>query len=89
MERYTLSDLIAEREAKANRQDGTLTISMVVTVPSYTKDSARSSIKHVTLARYHGVTVEESHELKDWFLKSNDELLPAFIVVKWEQCKYL
>lgn len=89
MQPYTLSDLIAEREAKVNRQDGTLTISMVVTVPSYAKDSARSRIKHVTLARYHDVTVEESHELKDWFLKSNDELLPAFITTKWEQRKYL
>ena len=85
MEKTTLSDIIAKREPEAI---GVLTISMVITTPASGSDF-RSRTKHVTLARYHHVTVNESHELKDKFLRSNDELLPAFIVVKWEQCKYL
>jgi hypothetical protein len=65
---------------------GTLTLSMVVTV---TQLNARSRTKHVTLARYHGVSKSEAKELKAKFLHHNDELIPDFITAKWEFREYL
>jgi hypothetical protein len=66
---------------------GTLTLSMVVTVPGY--DNARSRTKHVTLARYHCVSVSDAKELKARFCVTNDELIPDFIVAKWEHKQYI
>ena len=66
---------------------GVFTLSMVITVPN--EGSDRSRTKHVTLARYHGVTFEESHELKEKFLRTNDELVAAFIAGKWSQHEYI
>jgi hypothetical protein len=65
---------------------GTLTISMVVTVPQL---SNRSRTKNVTLARYHYVNKNDAKELKAKFLHANDELIPDFITAKWEFVEYL
>ena len=56
---------------------GTLTISMVVTVPGY--DNYRSRTKHVTLARYHALSVDDAKEMKARFCLANDELIPDFV----------
>ena len=66
---------------------GVFTLSMVITVPGGSSD--RNRTKHVTLARYYGVTLAESHELKEQFLKTNDELVAAFIAGKWSQHEYI
>ena len=65
---------------------GTLTLSMVVTVPQLNN---RSRIKHVTLARYHYVNKDDAEKLKAKFIHSNDELLPDFITAKWSFVTYL
>ena len=65
---------------------GTLTLSMVVTVPQLNN---RSRIKTVTLARYHYVSKDDATELKAKFLRSNDELIPDFVTAKWEYVAYL
>ena len=65
---------------------GTLTLSMVVTVPHL---SSSSRIKHVTLARYHYVNKDDAEKLKAKFIHSNDELLPDFITAKWSFVTYL
>jgi hypothetical protein len=65
---------------------GTLTLSMVVTVPQLNN---RSRTKHITLARYHCVNRTEARELKAKFLHANDELIPDFITAKWEFVEYL
>ena len=65
---------------------GTLTLSMVVTVPQL---SSRSRTKHITLARYHCVSKDDAKELKAKFLHANDELIPDFITAKWEFVEYL
>jgi hypothetical protein len=67
---------------------GTLTLSMVVTVP-YISSNRRSRIKRVTLARYHSVSKSEAVELKAKFLHHNDELVPDFITAKWEFVEYI
>lgn len=66
---------------------GTLTLSMVVTLPAYNLGKTRS--KGITLATFHCVTIDEAHELKSKFLRSNDELVPDFITAKWEYREYL
>jgi hypothetical protein len=66
---------------------GTLTLSLVVTVPGY--DTYRSRTKHVTLARYHRLTVDAAREIKARFIKTNDDLIPDFINAKWEHKQYL
>ena len=66
---------------------GTLTISMVITMPGF--NNTRSKTKHVALARYHHVTLDQAHELKDVFIKTNDELVAEFISAKWECRQYL
>jgi hypothetical protein len=66
---------------------GTLTLSMVITVPGY--DNARSRTKHVTLARYYYIPYEQAQDLKDRFLKTNDELLPEFVNAKWQVTEHL
>ena len=65
---------------------GTLTLSMVVTVPHL---SGRSRTKHVTLARYYSVSSDVARELKARFCLSNDELIPDFICGKWEFKEYI
>lgn len=65
---------------------GTLTLSMVVTVPQL---SSRSRIKQVTLARYNYVNKDDAEKLKAKFIHSNDELLPDFITAKWSFVTYL
>lgn len=65
---------------------GTFTLSMVVTVPQLNN---RSRTKHVTLARYYGVSRDEAKELKDKFTYHNDELIPDFICGKWEFKEYI
>ena len=65
---------------------GTLTLSMVVTVPYLNK---RSRIKTVTLQRYHCVNRAEAKELKAKFLHHNDELIPDFITAKWDFVEYI
>jgi len=65
---------------------GTLTLSMVVTVPQL---NHRSKTKHVTLARYHSVSKDQAIELKEKFLHSNDEMIPDFVMAKWEFREYL
>jgi UV DNA damage repair endonuclease len=65
---------------------GTLTLSMVITVPQL---SNRSRTKTVTLARYHYVSKDDAKELKAKFLRANDELIPEFITAKWEFVEYL
>ena len=67
---------------------GTLTLSMVVTVP-YISSNQRGRIKRVTLVRYHYVTKSEAKELKDKFVHHNDELVPDFINAKWEFVEYI
>jgi len=66
---------------------GTLTLSMVVTVPYIS--SRRGRIKRVTLARYPYVTRSEADELKAKFVHHNDELVPDFITAKWEFVEYI
>jgi len=66
---------------------GTLTLSMVVTIPGY--DNARSRTKHIVLARYHCVNRTEARELKARFCLTNDELIPDFICGKWEFKEYI
>jgi hypothetical protein len=65
---------------------GTLTLSMVVTVPQL---NDRSRTKHLTLACYHYVSRSEAEELKAKFLHHNDELVPDFITAKWEFVEYI
>ena len=66
---------------------GTLTLSMVVTVPGY--DNHRSKTKHVTLARYHCLSLDDAKEMKARFCTTNDELIPDFITAKWEHKQYI
>ena len=65
---------------------GVLVLSMVVTVP---RTNDRSAFKHVTLARYHGVSLTEAKELKARFCMANDELLPDYITGKWQVTEYI
>jgi len=65
---------------------GTLTLAMVVTVPQLNN---RSRTKHVTLARYHCVSRDEAYKLKEKFLHHNDELIPDFVIAKWEFSEYI
>ncbi len=65
---------------------GTLTLSMVVTVPQL---SNRSRIKQVTLARYNYVNKEDAEKLKAKFIHSNDELIPDYITARWSFVTYL
>jgi len=67
---------------------GTLTLSMVVTVP-YINSSRHGRIKRVTLARFSGVTKSEAKELRDKFVRHNDELVPDFITARWEFVDYI
>ena len=66
---------------------GTLTLSLVVTVPGY--DNHRSRTKHVTLARYHYLSVDAARDMKARFIKTNDDLIPDSINAKWEHKEYL
>ena len=66
---------------------GTLTLSLVITVPGY--DNYRSRTKHVTLARYHCLSVESAREMKARFIKTNDDLIPDSINAKWELKQYI
>ena len=66
---------------------GTLTLSMVVTVPGFT--NSRSRTKHVTLARFHSLSIDAAKEMKARFLHANDELVPDFIIAKWEHKEYI
>ena len=59
---------------------------MVLTVPA---SKGRSRTKHVTLARYYGVSEVEARELKARFCMANDELLPDFITGKWQYTSYI
>ncbi len=65
---------------------GTLTLSMVVTVPQL---SNRSRIKQVTLARYNYVNKDDAEKLKAKFIHSNDELVPDYITARWSFVTYL
>jgi hypothetical protein len=65
---------------------GTLTLSMVVTVPQL---SNRSRIKQVTLARYNYVNKDDAEKLKAKFIHSNDELIPDYITARWSFVTYL
>jgi len=65
---------------------GTLTLSMVVTVPHL---SSSSRIKHVTLARYNYVNKDDAEKLKAKFIHSNDELIPDYITARWSFVTYL
>jgi len=65
---------------------GTLTLSMVVTVPQLNN---RSRIKQVTLARYNYVNKEDAEKLKAKFIHSNDELIPDYITARWSFVTYL
>jgi len=65
---------------------GTLTLSMVVTVPQL---SNRSRIKQVTLARYNYVNKDDAEKLKAKFIHSNDELIPDYITARWAFVTYL
>lgn len=65
---------------------GTLTLSMVVTVPQL---SSRSRIKQVTLARYNYVNKNDAEKLKAKFIHSNDELIPDYITARWSFVTYL
>jgi hypothetical protein len=65
---------------------GTLTLSMVVTVPHL---SSSSKIKQVTLARYNYVNKDDAEKLKAKFIHSNDELIPDYITARWSFVTYL
>ena len=65
---------------------GTLTLSMVVTVPQLNN---RSRIKQVTLARYNYVNKDDAEKLKAKFIHSNDELIPDYITARWAFVTYL
>ena len=65
---------------------GTLTLSMALTVPQL---GTRSRFKQVILARYHCVNRTEARELKAKFLHHNDELNPEFITAKWEFVEHI
>ena len=65
---------------------GTLTLSMVVTVPHL---SSSNKIKQVTLARYNYVNKDDAEKLKAKFIHSNDELIPDYITARWSFVTYL
>ena len=65
---------------------GTLTLSMVVTVPH---PSRSNKIKQVTLARYNYVNKNDAEKLKAKFIHSNDELVSDYITARWSFVTYL
>ena len=84
-----IAESIVGKPAKTYELVGTLTISIVLSIPSLSGGMART--KTVTLATWRGVKREHCEQLVDRFHRCNDEysFKDGVVSAKWHVVEYI